>query len=173
MTRSALGGEGAFPAGAPQQARPGPGTAESVAAVFVKPRKGAPVVPAATLECVEGVGIAGDANAAEGSLRQVLLVSAEAAAGLGLAPGALWENITTTGLDVDRLEPGTRLQIGPAVVLALTEACEPCRVIRRATGVPLRRLLGRRGALARVVAGGVVAPGDAVWVLTGGGDDGR
>lgn len=144
----------------------------SVAAVFVKPRKGAPVVPADRLECVEGLGIAGDANAAEESLRQVLLVSAEAAAGLGLAPGELWENITTVGLDVDGLQPGTPLQIGPTAVVILTEVCEPCRVIRRATGVPLRQLVGRRGILGQVATGGVIASGDDVRVLDRGVDDG-
>lgn len=160
-----------MPAGAPGEDPSVPG-AGSVVAVFVKPRKGAPVVPAARLECVEGEGIAGDANAAPGSPRQVLLVSAEAVAGLGLVPGALWENVTTTGLDVDRLEPGTRLQMGSAVV-ALTEACEPCRVIRRATGVPLRQLVGRRGVLGQVVASGTVMPGDSVRVLNGGEGDGQ
>jgi MOSC domain-containing protein YiiM len=164
VTRPAPGDELTVSAGARQ--------AGSVAAVFVKPRKGEAVVPAASLECIGGLGIAGDANAAAGSLRQVLLVSAEAAAGLGLASGALWENITTTGLDVDRLEPGTHLRIGADVVVALTEACQPCRVIRRATGVPLRRLVGRRGVLGQVVAGGSVAPGDEVGVETGGGADG-
>ena len=173
VTRPPPGDELVVAAGAPSENRGAPARAGSVAAVFVKPRKSAPVVPAARLECVEGVGIAGDANAAAGSPRQVLLVSGEAAAGLGLSPGALWENVTTTGLDVDRLEPGTRLQIGSAVVVALTEVCEPCRVIRRATGVPLRRLVGRRGVLGRVVAGGTVIPGDAVRVLDGGADDGR
>lgn len=160
-----------MPAGAPGK-DPSAAGAGWVVAVFVKPRKGAPAVPAARLECVEGEGIASDANAAPGSPRQVLLVSAEAVADLGLGPGALWENVTTTGLDVDRLAPGTRLQMGSAVV-ALTEVCEPCRVIRQATGVPLRRLVGRRGVLGRVVAGGTVMPGDSVRVLNGGEGDGR
>ena len=168
VTRPGPGDELGITAGAPEEDRQ-----SSVAAVFVKPRKGEPVVPAVRLECVEGVGIAGDANAAAGSPRQVLLVSAEAAASLGLAPGALWENLTTTGLDVDRLEPGTRLQIGSSAVVALTEVCEPCRVIRRATGVPMRRLAGRRGVLGRVVAGGTVTPGDSVRVLSGGEGSGR
>ncbi|MDP9020944.1 MAG: hypothetical protein M3N25_09120, partial [Actinomycetota bacterium] len=152
MTRAAPGDELLIPAGAHDQDGPVPGGAGSVVAVFVKPRKGEPVVPAARLQCVEGVGIAGDANAAAGSPRQVLLVSGEAAAGLGLGPGALWENVTTTGLDVDGLEAGTRLQIGTSAVVSITGVCEPCRVIRRATGVPLRRLVGRRGVLGRVVA---------------------
>lgn len=173
VTRPAPGDELVTTAGAPDQDRDVPGKEGSVAAVFVKPRKGAPVVPVAQLQCVEGLGIAGDANAGAGSPRQVLLVSAEAAAGLGLAAGALWENVTTTGLDVDRLEPGTRLQIGPSAQVVLTEVCEPCRVIRRATGVPLRRLVGRRGVLGRVVAGGTVTPGDSVRALNGGEGDGH
>lgn len=173
VTTPPPGDELLVPAGVPGEDRGAPGGAGSVAAVFVKPRKSAPVVPAARLECVEGVGIAGDANAAAGSPRQVLLVSAEAAASLGLAPGALWENVTTTGVDVDRLEPGTRLQIGSSAVVSLTEICDPCRLIRRATGVPLRRLVGRRGVLGRVVAGGTVIAGDAVRVLDGGEGDGR
>lgn len=134
-------------------------------ATFVKPRKGEAVFPAAQLECAEGMGIVGDANAAAGSPRQVLLVAGEVEDDLGLGPGALWENITTTGVDVDGLGSGTRLRIGDTAVVGLTHPCRPCAVITAASGAPVRRLIGRRGMLAVVLSGGTVTAGDAVRVL--------
>lgn len=136
-----------------------------VVATFVKPRKGHPVAPAPYLECREGFGIVGDANADPRSPRQVLLMAAEVAAGFGLEQGALWENVTTSGVDVDRLGSGTLLQFGTTAVLGVTCACRPCSVMTAATGVAVRRLVGRRGMLATVVHGGPVAPGDPIRVL--------
>lgn len=136
-----------------------------VAAVFTKPRKGRPVVPAARLECRPGVGIVGDANAAPDSSRQVLLVSGEVEANLGLGAGALWENVTTTGIDVDACASGTVLLVGDTAAIAVTGECEPCSVIATATGVPVRRLLGRRGVVGMVVTAGTIAAGDPVRAL--------
>lgn len=132
---------------------------------FVKPRKGGAVVPAAQLECARGTGIVGDANAAAGSPRQVLLVAGEVEDDLGLGPGALWENFTTRGIDVDALASGTQLLLGDTAVVGLTHPCRPCTVITAATGVSVRRLIGRRGMLAVVLAGGTVSAGDPVQVL--------
>jgi MOSC domain-containing protein YiiM/alkylated DNA nucleotide flippase Atl1 len=139
--------------------------AGEVVAVFRKPRKGRPVVPADALDVRPGHGIEGDANAAPDSPRQVLLVAAEAEAAVGLAPGALWENVTTRGFDLDGLPSGTLLRLGPSAVVAVTYACEPCTVIRDATGVPLVALTGRRGMVAVVRTGGRVRAGDAVEIL--------
>lgn len=136
-----------------------------VAATFTKPRRGGPVVPAARLELVGGVGIAGDANAGTESPRQVLLVTQEVEAGLGLDAGALWENVTTAGIDVDRLPSGTLLQLGLDAVVGLTYDCRPCRVITDATGASMRQLVRRRGMVAVVMRGGGVVAGDAVRVL--------
>lgn len=141
------------------------GATGTVTATFTKPQRHGPVVPAPLLELARGLGIVGDANAAVDSPRQVLVVAEEVEAGLGLAPGALWENITTSGVDIDRLPSGSLLQIGAEAVVALTYACRPCRVITDATGVSLRRLTGQRGMVAVVTGSGAVAPGDPVTVL--------
>ncbi|MGI8758502.1 MAG: MOSC domain-containing protein [Acidimicrobiales bacterium] len=140
-------------------------SAGEVVATFVKRRKGSAVVPAAQLDCAPGSGIVDDANADAGSPRQVLLVAGEVERRLGLAPGALWENITTSGIDVDTLSSGTQLRIGETAVLGLTYPCRPCTVITAATGVAARRLTGQRGVLAVVVSGGTVSAGDPVRVL--------
>lgn len=136
-----------------------------VRATFVKLRRGTAVIPSAALECVGGYGIAGDSNAGAHSPRQVLVVAHEVELDLGLEAGALWENITTSGVDVDELGSGAQLQLGDSAVVGLTYDCRPCRVITDATGVEVRRLTGRRGMVGAVLHGGSVRPGDPVRIL--------
>jgi len=136
-----------------------------VVGVFVKPRRGEPVIRAQNLRLVAGGGIVHDANADPASERQVLLVAAEEEEALGLGPGDLWENITTRGVAIDKLQRGTEIAVGPEVVVAVTGPCEPCSLISRVTGVPKVRLTGSRGTLAVVVAGGTVSEDDELRVL--------
>lgn len=148
-----------------QESRAGaPGApAGRVVAVFVKPARSQPVVGVDRLVCAAGLGIEGDANADPSSDRQVLFVASEVEAELDLAPGALWENVTTEGIDVDSLAVGATVEVGTATV-RITGPCNPCSLICRVTGVPARRLRGCRGVLGVVTAGGVVKTGDAVEV---------
>lgn len=139
----------------------------AVAGTFTKPQRGGPVVATPRLDLERGLGIVGDANASTDSPRQVLLVSREVEAELGLAPGALWENITTTGIDIDRLPSGTVLEIGSEAAVVLTYDCRPCRVITGATGVSLRQLARRRGMVAVVGRSGSVLPGDLIRLVPG------
>jgi len=75
------------------------------------------------------------------------------------------ENITTRGIDLTKLSPGQQLQLGECVRLVLTGTCEPCsRMDEVKTGLKAE-LEGRRGMLARVVAGGMFSVGDAVRVV--------
>lgn len=137
-----------------------------VVGTFVKPARSHPVVPVGSLELVAGVGIIGDSNADTASDRQVLLVSEEVERDLGLVAGGLWENVTTSGVHVDSLAPGTELRIGPQAVLAVTGPCRPCALISRVTGITRPRLKGRRGTLGIVVSAGTVRPGDEVRIAS-------
>ena len=134
-----------------------------VAALWVKPAKGAAMrgVPAVTLAA--GGGVHGDCGADARSARQVLVVSNETVRSLGGAPGDLRENVTVTGLDVDSLPSGAALRVGSAV-LRVTYPCEPCARLRLYSSVDPRAAVGRRGVLAVVVSSGAAGRGDTVAV---------
>jgi len=140
-----------------------------------------------------GLGVAGDAHCGTTvqhrsrlartpdapNLRQVHLIHAElfdelAAAGFSVAPGRLGENVTTAGLDLLALPRGTRLRLGQAALVELTGLRNPCGQIddaigRGAMAATLARaadgsLVRKAGAMAVVLAGGEVRPGDAIAV---------
>ncbi|MBD3308851.1 MOSC domain-containing protein [candidate division KSB3 bacterium] len=57
------------------------------------------------------------------SLERIKALQAE---GHPLFPGATGENLTLTGLGWEHVTPGTRLRIGPDVLLEMTQYTEPC-----------------------------------------------
>lgn len=114
---------------------------------------------------ITGEGIDGDTHARAASLRQVLIADQEALDALDLEPGTIKENLTVEGLHVMGLAAGTRLRIGPAVVLELTSVCEPCfRMDELRSGLK-EALRGRRGMNTVVVQGGSIRVGDRVQVV--------
>ena len=50
----------------------------------------------------------------------------------GVVPGAVGENLTTTGIELARLPVGTRLAVGDEVVLEISGPANPCDVIKGA-----------------------------------------
>jgi len=126
-------------------------------------------------------GLEGDAHQHRfvhgGPHRAVCLMALEAiervrADGHAIAPGAVGENLTTVGIELSTLPVGTRLAIGDAVVLEISSPANPCDVIK---GVFTGGKSGRISILlhptdsrmyARVLAEGVVRPGDAIRVLS-------
>lgn len=120
------------------------------------------LVQAATL--ITGLGIEGDKHAVAASHRQVLLADKEALDEVGVEPGTIKENVTVEGLHVMGLPGGTRVRLGEAAVLEITEVCEPCfRMDEIRTGLKAE-LVGRRGMVARVVNGGSIAVGDRITI---------
>jgi MOSC domain-containing protein YiiM len=112
------------------------------------------------------------------NLRQVHLIHAELfdelrAQGFSVGAGEIGENITTRGLDLLSLPRGTRLHVGREAIVELTGLRNPCVQIDRFQKGLMQAVLDRdeNGALVRksgvmsvVVAGGDVAPGDAIEV---------
>ena len=106
---------------------------------------------------------------------QVHLLQAEllddlVATGFQVGPGELGENVLTRGIDLLALPQGTRLQLGAEALVELTCLRQPCvqidrfksglqREMKTAPGSPVRY---RAGVMAIVIAGGSVAPGDAI-----------
>ena len=123
--------------------------------------------PMKELEEVESLadkGFKGCIHGRPGSRRQVLLMDIETLEKLIIAPAAMKENITTSGLDFKRLSAGQRLRIGESL-LEITLPCEPCsrmEEIRQGLQVELR---GQRGWLCRVVQTGKIKRGDGIEVV--------
>lgn len=89
----------------------------------------------------------------------------------GVGPGAVGENLTTHGIELARLEVGTRLEIGDDLVLEISGPANPCDVIK---GAFRGGKSGRISILlhpddsrmyARVLAEGDVRRGDVIRVL--------
>jgi len=99
-----------------------------------------------------------------GGTRQVLLVDRETLEAVELQPGMLRESITSDGLNVNSLGTGQRLGIGEAR-LEVTMVCTPCSQVERIRPGLRKELWGRRGMLCRVLAGGIIRPGDSIEKL--------
>jgi hypothetical protein len=109
-------------------------------------------------------GIEGDRHADPLSPRQVLLASSTVYADLALPAHTLGENLLA-GLDTSLLASGTVLQVGDAVRLRLMFQCEACGYLDLHRAGVSGRIGRRRGVLARVLAGGVIRPGDRILDL--------
>ncbi len=100
--------------------------------------------------------------------------------GYPVFPGALGENLTTSGLDRRMLRAGQQFHVGSARI-ELTKLRIPCRTLDRynstAAGIPIQKYIfeakrksgnpsaeswGRSGFYARVTQPGDVAPGDSI-----------
>ncbi|WP_232547080.1 MOSC domain-containing protein [Propioniciclava soli] len=89
--------------------------------------------------------------------------------GRDLPDGWFGENLTTEGLDLDRLLVNQRVRVGDAVELEVSISRQPCATFARHMGergwVKRFAAHGRCGAYFRVVGPGTVRPGDAVTPL--------
>jgi len=143
-----------------------------------------------SIRLIEGLGVEGDAHMGvtvqhsyhkrkdplAPNLRQVHLMHVElfdelAQAGFIVKAGELGENITTRGLALLDLPTGARLRIGAAVV-EITGLRSPCSQIDKFQQGLMGRLIDKSGARVQmksgvmgvVIAGGDIAPGDAISV---------
>jgi MOSC domain-containing protein YiiM len=119
---------------------------------------------------IAGKGIEGDRKGKfEG--RQLNIMSAESLKalqndGFRTGPGELGEQIVVEGLDVNVLPAGTRIQLGTTGVVEVTEPRSGCDRFEHIQGKSKGLVRGRFGVLARVVAGGPIAVGDVVKIVS-------
>ena len=83
---------------------------------------------------------------------------------MNVEPGAVRENITVDGDDVQRWPVGQRVRAGEAE-FEITMVCDPCHRMDELRDGLRAELDGKRGMLARVVEIGEVAVGDAVELV--------
>jgi MOSC domain-containing protein YiiM len=86
-------------------------------------------------------------------------------------PGSVGENVTVTGLEWSRVEPGTRLSLGDEALVEMTSYTSPCKTIAASfAGGDFKRISqkvrpGDSRLYARVLRPGRLAVGDPVKLL--------
>lgn len=124
----------------------------------------APMESKEGVRAVADLGLEGDLHAKQGSARQVLFMDEETLTEFGLVAGRIRENITTRGIALQSLEPGTRVRAGTAV-FELTKSCAPCEFINDIQPGLREKMEGQRGMLARVIESGEIKIGDTIQVV--------
>ncbi|HLG93877.1 MAG TPA: MOSC domain-containing protein [candidate division Zixibacteria bacterium] len=119
---------------------------------------------------VEDWGLEGDAHAGKWH-RQISLLAEESIQkartrwGLDVSYGDFAENLTTCGINLLSLSIGARLQIGPEVILEITQKGKKCH-----TGCEILKITGKcifplEGIFGRVLRSGIIRAGDLISVL--------
>jgi MOSC domain-containing protein YiiM len=135
-----------------------------VSALFVSPgRKSGVSTPIERASAIADHGFDGCAHAGRPQ-RQVLFASHEHLDSVGIEPGAIRENITVAGTDVQAWAVGQRVRVGEAL-FEITMVCEPCSRMDELRDGLRAELDGKRGMLARVLRDGEVAVGDPVELV--------
>ncbi|MEE9201398.1 MAG: MOSC domain-containing protein [Candidatus Brocadiales bacterium] len=143
--------------------------AGKVVAVCISDKKGTQKIEVGEVKLIEDHGIERDAHAGPGH-RQVSLLALESAdtmreKGLDIDSGDFGENIVTEGLDLKSLQPGTRLKMGNAALLEITqigkECHDRCAIYYKAGDC----IMPREGIFTRVLTGGTVHVGDEVRII--------
>jgi MOSC domain-containing protein YiiM len=136
----------------------------SIAGIFTSPgRKSGRSVGHECLRAIVGQGMEGCAHA-NPPRREVLFASLEHLESVGVEPGAIRENLTVDGADVQRWPVGQRVRVGEAV-FEITMVCDPCHRMDELRQGLRAELDDKRGMLARVVESGEVAVGDEIELL--------
>jgi MOSC domain-containing protein YiiM len=136
-----------------------------IVGVFTSPgRNTAQSVPHERRQAIAGHGLEGCAHA-NPPKREVLFVSAEHLESVDVEPGAVRENLTVEGADVQEWPIGQQVKVGDEAVFEITMVCDPCARMDALRQGLRAELDGKRGMLARVVEPGEVAVGDAVELL--------
>lgn len=125
-------------------------------------------VPLQSAALIENYGIEGDRKGGHPK-RQLNIMTQEVLAqlqqeGFNTAPGQMGEQIIVSGLDMNALVEGDRVQLGEAVI-EITDYRNGCDRFQALQSKNPADAKGRLGAMARVVTGGKIAIGDAVKVL--------
>jgi MOSC domain-containing protein YiiM len=136
----------------------------SIVGIFTSPgRKTAKADRHDRRQAIEGFGLEGCAHA-NPPKREVLFVSKEHLDAVGVEPGAIRENITVDGDDVEKWPIGQRVRAGKAE-FEITMVCDPCHRMDELREGLRAELQGRRGMLARVTQSGEIALGDAIELV--------
>lgn len=141
----------------------------AVVSVNISRGKGERKVPVGQARLVAGHGLDGDAHAGKWH-RQVSLLASESVdtmrrKGLDAGPGDFAENVTTIGVDLPSLPVGSKLRLGAAALLEVTQIGKKCHsrceIFKQAGDC----VMPREGVFARVIEGGLIRDGDSIEVI--------
>ena len=136
----------------------------TVTGLFVSPgRKSGRSEARARVLAIENQGFEGCAHG-NPPRREVLLVSKEHLEAVGVRPGAIRENVTVEGADVQSWPVGQHVRVGRAL-LEITMVCDPCHRMDELREGLRAELDDKRGMLAHVVEGGEIALGDPIELV--------
>src|SRR4030042_716131 len=120
----------------------------------------------------QNYGLEGDAHADSISHRQASLLAMSSIQkmrqmGYAVNPGDFAENLTTDGIDLLALAPGSRLLVGAEVLLEITQIGKECH-----SGCAIFKQVGqcimpKEGVFARVLRGGPVKTDDEIKLWQG------
>lgn len=103
------------------------------------------------------------------SLERIQALQAE---GHPIVPGAAGENLTLTGLDWEKIQPGVRLQLGDQVQVEFTSFTVPCNnlvdaFLEKDYGrISQTRHPGWSRVYVRVLSEGPLRPNDPVYIIS-------
>jgi molybdopterin adenylyltransferase len=141
----------------------------TVLAVCRSLQRGKPKQPVGLGFFREGWGLIGDAHAGTAKEVSLLLKSQTAAlareTGVFFPPGAFAENLLVGGLPQEALVPPEFLRIGSVILQIVRVGKDPGEVHSYHYGG--QSLLPRFGVFAKVLQGGWVAAGDAIYLCKG------
>jgi MOSC domain-containing protein YiiM len=114
-------------------------------------------------------GIEGDAHASSTWHRQVSLLAIESirkaqGSGLNVQPGDFAENITTEGIDLPRLPVGTKMTIGDAVEVEVSQIGKVCHTRCEIYNQAGDCIMPKEGIFVKALRGGLVREGDIIEV---------
>ena len=135
-------------------------------AINISKQKGVKKTAVPEGRLIEDFGLEGDAHAGKWH-RQISLLGTESIRKIeelgieGLCTGSFAENLTTEGICLYELDPGTQFTIGDCLleVTQIGKECHQHCAIYHQVG---DCVMPREGIFARVLKGGVVRPGDAI-----------
>lgn len=140
-----------------------------IKAISISKERGTRKSNVATAQLKAGFGIKNDAHAGDWH-RQVSLLAEESIAkmrakGANVGPGDFAENITTEGIDLTSLAMGSKLKLGSAAQIEITQfgkKCHnECEIFRQVGDC----VMPREGVFAKVTKPGPIAPGDTIEVV--------
>lgn len=140
-----------------------------IESISLSKKKGTRKVPVEAANLVVNHGVEGDAHAGTWH-RQISFLSAENIEltrnqGLDVTFGDFAENVATSGIDWKTVPVGTKVKLGEAAVVEITqigkECHKKCSIYYQAGDC----IMPREGVFARVLKGGEIHCGDVISIL--------
>ena len=141
-----------------------------IVSINISKEKGEIKTPIPEAKLVEDHGVEGDVHAGS-EIKQVSLLDAseikkmEERTGVELNPGDFAENLTSEGLELEKLPKGTRLRVGGKALLEVSQIGKTCHddcVIKEKTG---ECIMPQKGLFFKVLEGGTIRSGDEIKLV--------